>query len=310
MGHLSTPALDTGFFSTAEVGSRDEAEPSISRTVALPNNHYQKPPNLAAGFRSLEISCEGPIRANLVADSITTDSFRIAVETWGGSRLFEASATWIEHKADARDCVFGQFDTQDASDNLPRAATAPDAKTTRKHLVKTDLVPKKYGKVFEFPREFKEPPQVVCWLNRLDLVSGDEHDYKLRAFADDISTTGFSGHLDTWDDGEVHGAAMCWIAFRQGKKRVDSGRFSTTDVRRQTDPRERTTGKVEFPQHFEIVPTVLAALDMIDAAGNADLRIKVSISEVDRTGFRWTLETWDDSTLYAAGASWIALGFR
>jgi hypothetical protein len=44
-------------------------------------------------------------------------------------------------------------------------------------------------------------------------------------------------------------------------------------------------------------------------AGNADLRVAVDVKDVDTQGFRWSLKTFEDSTLYAAGASWIALGF-
>ncbi|KAK5125358.1 hypothetical protein LTR85_000467 [Meristemomyces frigidus] len=306
--HFDRTRPDTGHFSTNEV--RDSEEPclSTSRLIAFPKNHYKQPPNLAAGFSSLDVSCEGPVRANLVADSITASSFRIAVETWGDSALFEASATWVEHKATAKETIFGQFDTQ--TDEPPVAAsTAPRARVTKKHLVQTDPVPRKYGKPFFFPRPFSEPPEVVCWLNRLDLTSSPEHNYKVRAFADGVTTEGFTGHLNTWDDGELHGAAMCWIAFPKRKKHVDSGRFSTNDVRKRTSPRPKTSAKVKFKQRFQRVPTVLAALNMIDAAGNADLRVKLSITEVDLEGFRWTLETWDDSTLYGAGASWIALGF-
>lgn len=308
MVHLDRTRPDTGHFSTSEVRQPEEPCLSTSRLVALPKNHYQVAPNIAAGFSSLDISCEGPIRANLVADSITTSAFRIAVETWGNSTLFEAGATWIEHKATAKECLFDQFDT-DSSEPPAAAATAPKAKITKKHLVNTVPVPKKYGKPFFFPESFKEPPEVICWLNRLDLASGPDHDYKVRAFADGISSEGFTAHLNTWDDGELNGAAMCWIAFPRHKKHVDSGRFSTLDIRKRSSPRPRTTAKVRFKQRFDKVPTVLAALNLIDAAGNADLRVKVSISEVDREGFRWTLETRDDSTLYAAGASWIALGF-
>jgi len=54
---------------------------------------------------------------------------------------------------------------------------------------------------------------------------------------------------------------------------------------------------------------VLAALNMLDMAVNSDLRIRVDIDEVTSRGFRWHLDTWDDSTLYSAAASWIAIGF-
>ena len=311
MVHLKTPGPDEGHFSTEEVKrNKDKPVLAISRIITLPRNHYKEPPNLAAGFTSLDISRETPIRANLVADNITTSEFRISIETWGNSSLYSASACWIEHAAKARDCVFGQFDTQDMSLAPAISATAPHSKITKRHAVRKDPVPKKYGKPFLFPRPFEEPPEVVCWLNRLDLSSGDERDYKVRAFADEVSCDDFVAHLNTWDDGELNGAAMFWIAFPKGKGHVDSGSFSTTSVRKRSDPRPKTTAKVKFKQKFERVPTVLAALNMIDAAGNADLRVKLEIREVNREGFRWTLATWDDSTLYAASASWIALGFH
>jgi hypothetical protein len=53
----------------------------------------------------------------------------------------------------------------------------------------------------------------------------------------------------------------------------------------------------------------LCALNYIDMAGNADLRVAVDVNEIDTQGFGWSLKTSGDSTLYAAGASWIALGF-
>ena len=51
---------------------------------------------------------------------------------------------------------------------------------------------------------------MVCWLNRLDMSSGRDRDYKIRAFADEGDEEGFTVHLNTWDNGELHGAAMCW----------------------------------------------------------------------------------------------------
>ena len=101
---------------------------------------------------------------------------------------------------------------------------------------------------------------------------------------------------------------MCWIAFPKQKRNVDSGKISTNDVRKRTNPRPKTSGKVKFKQRFAQPPTVQAALNAIDAAGNADLRVALHVFDVNEAGFQWTFRTWSDSTLYAAGASWIALG--
>ncbi len=210
MVHLAKSRLDDGHFSTEEVRRREKPALSTSRPIAFTPNHYDEPPNLAAGFSSLDVSCEGPIRANLIADNITKDGFRIAIETWGQSTLYAADGTFIERKATAKECIFGQFDTQDASFSPAKSATAPRAATTRKLAVQTEPVPRKYAKRFDFPQPFKEPVEVVCWLNRLDMSSGRDRDYKIRAFADEGDEEGFTAHLNTWDNGELHGAAMCW----------------------------------------------------------------------------------------------------
>ncbi|KAK4552473.1 hypothetical protein LTR86_010316 [Recurvomyces mirabilis] len=311
MVHIAKARLDDGHFSTEEV--RRSAKPALttSRIIAFQKDQYNEAPNIAAGFDSLNISCEGPIRANLIANEITEDTFRIAIETWGDATLYSASTTWIEHKANAKQCIFGQYDT-----SLDKQIPAKPAPSTKSSPVKTQTskktpasLPQKCAKSITFPQPFTEPPSVICWLNRLDLPSGRDHDYKLRAFPDTITPAGFTAHLNTWDNGSMSGAAMCWIAFPASKRHVDSGRFSTNDVRKRTQPRERTMGRVRFGKKFEVVPTVLAALNAVDVAGNADLRVRVRVEEVSKEGFRWYLQTWGDSTVYSAGASWIALGF-
>ena len=115
MVHLSKPGHDTGHFNTSEVRVKvnNQSSKATSRVIALPKGHYKEPPNLAAGFSYLDVSSEAPIRANLLADQITKDFFRISIETWGDSVLYEGGATWIEHKANAKDAVFGQYDTDE-----------------------------------------------------------------------------------------------------------------------------------------------------------------------------------------------------
>ncbi|PNS18727.1 hypothetical protein CAC42_5266 [Sphaceloma murrayae] len=300
MVHLSKAGPDTGHFNTAEVRSSTKPSPSTSRIIALPSTpsgpYYQSPPNLAAGFNSLHLSSQHPARANLVADSITTSHFRITLETWGSSLLYSGGATWIEHARDARDCLFGQFDTSD----LTSSASSTSSKDQD-----GGVCPRENSKHIRFPRAFKTAPNVVCWLNRLDLPS-EGRNYRLRAHASHVSRQGFTAHIDTWGESRMAGAAMCWIAFPGGKARVDSGEVSTLDVRSWSEGAEETRGEVKFGKRFEKKPTVLVALSMVDAKGEGDLKVLVEVEEVWREGFRWKFE---GEGLCAAGGSWIALGF-
>ncbi|KAI9698893.1 MAG: hypothetical protein M1820_007314 [Bogoriella megaspora] len=358
MVHLSTPQPDTGHFTTLSVRPSTKPSSTVSRTIRFPSNHYTRSPNLAAGFSALDLSSSSSaVRANLVGANITKKTFKILVETWGDSTLHRADATWIEHAKGARECQFGQFDTRDAeegdAEHEARGGTK-DGSGEREGKGRREL-PQEHSLYIEFPHPFKEQPTVIVWLNRLDLKSGEEHNYRINASATNVTTKGFMAHLDTWGDGVMNGAAMAWIAFPSEKRRVASGVVKTADVRSWGNPKEKTSGWVQFPGRLfppprrksgekgvggedkenlgedkenlgevngqtsgevdgkekekEQKPTVLIALKMLDMAGNADLRIKTHATDVTREGFRWHLDTWDDSTLYAAEASWIALGF-
>jgi hypothetical protein len=275
MVHLSKPGRDLGYFCTDEVRSRSQPESITGRTIAFPKNHYKEPPNVAGGFKMLDLSHKAPaVRANLVGSDITPDSFHIALETWDQGVLWAASAQWIEHKAGSKECHFGQFDTRD---------------------VKTRGGGQEWKKRFKFPLQFKggENPAVICWLNRLDMENGEDRNWRINAYATNITPDGATFHIDTWGDSELSGAAMCWIAFPAGKKKVDSGTFSTSEVRPWHEARSRNSKRVRFKEGwFDKPPTVLVGLNLLDMAGNADLRIQVDADDVDHEGFTWHLDTW------------------
>jgi hypothetical protein len=275
MVHLSKPGRDLGYFCTDEVRPRTRPTSITGRTIAFPKNHYKEPPNVAGGFKMLDLSHKAPaVRANLVGSDITPDSFHIALETWDQGVLNAASAQWIEHKSGSKECHFGQFDTRD---------------------VKTRNGGQEWKKRFKFPLQFKggENPAVVCWLNRLDMANGEDRNWRINAYATNITPDGATFHIDTWGDSELNGAAMCWIAFPAGKKKVDSGTFSTSEVRPWHEARSRNSKRVRFKEGwFDKPPTVLVGLNLLDMAGNADMRIQVDADDVDNEGFTWHLDTW------------------
>jgi len=289
--HLPHPAPSLGLFSTLEVRPSSSPYDLTSRLISFPKNNYSSPPHLAGGFSMLHLSSSAPaVRANLVGSHITSSSFRVGLETWDGGILCAAEARWIEHRRGARDCAFGQVDTMEGS-----------------------VLKGSYVKRIKFPKHFKDPPTVVCWLNRIDLGTGPGRLLRLRAGAGDVTTEGAVVRLGTWGQRtEMGGAGMCWIAFRKGKKHVDEGTFGVgarEGVRRKRVGSGGKGWETFREGAFERVPTVVAALEMFDMGGDRDLRIRVIVDEVTKEGFAWRIETWGDSVLNAARVRWIALGF-
>jgi hypothetical protein len=320
--HLDTPGRDLGHFSTLEVRPRSASSQIAltSRTIAFPARNYTAPPNLAAGFSMLDLAIPSPntacpnsfssmssdytactddtdvdsgamaVRANLVGSDITADGFKIGLETWGGGIMRAASATWIEHAAGAKECHFGQIDTMD--DEAPSRS------------IEMNKAGRECVRRIKFPVPFRQKPAVVCWINRLDLAAGKGLKYRLATSCSNVSHDSAIVKVGGWGDcTQVNGAGMCWIAFPAEKRHVDWGRISTdgghsekeNDV--QDSPQRgrirRRRGRERFREGwFRNPPTVLAALNMLDMKGDADLRISVRVEEVTRYGFSWRIDTW------------------
>lgn len=86
-----------------------------------------------------------------------------------------------------------------------------------------------------------------------------------------------------------------------------SGSFNTMDVRPWYIPKTKNKGTAEFQQLFKSIPRVLAAINWLDISNRTNLRLKLEIGDVGVKGLTWQLDAWDDTILYSAGASYIAI---
>src|SRR5262245_4617480 len=97
-----------------------------------------------------------------------------------------------------------------------------------------------------------------------------------------------------------------------GSEDVHSHRIFYEDV--QKDKRTCSVN-VEFKQSFKTTPQVFVALKRIDLGGSITKgpggsidRLWLKTEQETKDGFTLVFETWDDSIVYAASASWIAVG--
>ena len=68
------------------------------------------------------------------------------------------------------------------------------------------------------------------------------------------------------------------------------------------------TTKVTFQSPFEQVPTVTFGHYLLDSKWKTNLRVYTAVSGLTTTGFQISINTWDDTILYAAGVRWMACG--
>ena len=163
----------------------------------------------------------------------------------------------------------------------------------------------KTSRQITFERAYLSPPKVIVWLNSLDLASGKG--WRVSATATDVTPTGFTLHIDSWSDTVIYSAAAAWIAYPSDKAGVVSGSYSTSDVRPWDKPQLYNSGRADFPRGaFQRTPTVLFALNELDIDPGHNLRLRLAVSSVSKDGLDWHVDSWWDTILYSASASFIA----
>jgi len=247
---------------------------------------YSLRPKLAVGLKCLDFDKHTNIRVRTSAYNIRSESFRIDVSSWSDTIMHRADYTWLDAAADDSDFQFGEFDTTD-----DHVWYEPQFQTTSE---------------VKFQHAFDAPPQVIMWLNQLDMDS--KADWRVAAYATDISANSFIVHVDTWGDSLLWSATVTWIAYPAAKAGVFSGNFGTKDLSDLKDP-HTCSCNVDFGNStFTAPPRVLLALNSFEIDRRYNLRVNVRADSITRTGMTWYIDSWGDTVLYAAGGSFIALG--
>jgi len=244
-----------------------------------------KPPVIATGLLQIDVA---KLRIAAAATAIDAAGFTAGLNSWGDSVLYSAASTWLAVAADDPAFQIGQFSTmEDHPWNQPKLQTSRRITFARPYSGGT--------------------PHVVVWLNELD-ITGPQN-VRVNAYVSDIDPAGFTVHIDAWWDTVLYSAGVTWIAYPANRPGVVSGSFNTSDVRPWDQPRAETSGMVAFPGGgFARSPLVALALNTMDIRSGTNLRIVASASDITPTGLRWHLNTWGDTTLYSAAASYIAMG--
>lgn len=279
-----SPAI--GSFDTAELRSPQELRSLTSRMVSFANP-YSVPPSLHIGLTRVDIGKKQNVRVKSYASDIRKDCFNIHVDTWGGTALYGASCTWLEVEADDPDFQFGTFTTLD-----DHPCAKPQMLTTR---------------LIAFPQQYSQPPKVVVWLTGFDIKRNKT--WRVKAYATCITATSFTIHIDTWDDTVLFSGTASWIAYPADKANIYSGSFNTIDVRPSNPTQHMNSAYANFGTGvFSTPPRVILAINSIDISCKRNLRLEARASSVSAAGMTWHLNSWGDTNLYTAGASYIAIG--
>jgi len=261
-----------------------EVQPSSSQN-SLEVKLASSSSNFPIGITSLNIDSSTDLRINAYVDPLIPDSIKVHLNTWDDTILHSASCTWLEISKNDRDLQCGSFSTFD-----DHAREQPEGGASRQ---------------ITFARSYAAPPQVIVWLSQLDFDRRSSA-WRVRGYASDITADTFTIHIDTWLDTVLHGATVSWIAIPSDRSNIASGSYYAQQVPSRQRGQLSTQGTVYFGKTFQRPPRVWAALSMLDI-DNGNLRIKSRTSNISTASMEWSLDGWDDTVVFDAGASYIAI---
>ncbi|KAL8950020.1 MAG: hypothetical protein Q9222_003914 [Ikaeria aurantiellina] len=227
---------------------------------------YDHPPRIPFGLTSLDVGCDKNIRVIASAADIKQDKFTASLNSWADTVLYGASLTYLEAGPGFDYLRTGTFHTTEVS--------------------KWQDHKPQVSKRINFAHPFDGPP---------------------KTFATDIDAKGFTGHIETWDDSVLYQAGITWLAYPGNHPGVASGAFSTDDIRSSTKPQLENSATIKFQgAKFNKTPKVAMALTGLDYDHSKNLRLRLSTSAVTKDAMTWHLQSWSDSRMYRASASYFA----
>lgn len=243
-------------------------------------------PGLVVGLTAVDASCNANVRAKAYTSKIQRDCFTIHVDSWMDTKLYGAGCTWLQIKADDMDFQYGSYHTLEDHN--------------------WDKYPTQNTRKINFQRAYSATPTVVVWLTVIDIGHGGS--WRMRSYATDVTATGFTIHIDSWCDSRLHSAMASWVAYPADRPGIASGNVSTDDIRSWAQPQVYNSAFRAFDAGvFEKPPRVFIALNALNIDRKHNMRLHLEVNNVSAAGMTWHLNAWDETILYSAGASYIAL---
>ena len=86
-----------------------------------------------------------------------------------------------------------------------------------------------------------------------------------------------------------------------------TGSWNTREVRSPRESQLVTTKNITFAKPFSAPPRLPLGFNTLDLGNHANIRVMANAGNITKEGFTASLNTWADSMVYFAGASWLEL---
>lgn len=244
------------------------------------------PRTVLLGITKIDVNI---LRLKAEVRSVADDRAIVNMSTWSSkwtnTEHYGSACSWLSIPPNDIDIQSGRYHTKESR----TSASQPQTKTSSR---------------ITFARPYAAPPKVAVWLNLVN--SEAERNVRVTTWADNITSDGFTIHLDTWDDSKLWVAGATWLAHSAYRTDVRSGQFHTDDVRPGHAAYQVNRGRVSWGvPSMARPPRVFTALRFLDFQQGRNVRLTMETSEVTTTGMTWNLNSWSDTIFYQAGAVFV-----
>jgi len=160
------------------------------------------------------------------------------------------------------------------------------------------------SKDVQYAKPYVAPPRLPMGLSFLDIDRNAN--IRVKTFASNVTSTGFKVSVDSWGDSKLYTGGVSWLELAPANLEYQCGQFSTTDDHPWNQPQLETSRRINFDRPFVTPPNVIVSLNELDMSKDRNWRVTATATDIDTTGFTIHINTWADSVLYSATATWIA----
>lgn len=161
------------------------------------------------------------------------------------------------------------------------------------------------SKTVRFERCYAVPATVVVFFRYLDLWKTTSP-WRVAAYAQDITTTGFTVGALSWGKSSFQNVGVNWIAVPADSEEFRAGTYCTLEVHPRDKLDQKHSRSLAFSSSIRDKPTVFTALNLIVMPESQNLRIKLNQDMISGNGFTWHIDAWSDTKIYAAEAAYVA----
>ncbi|KAK6362668.1 hypothetical protein TWF730_000123 [Orbilia blumenaviensis] len=275
--------LEVGTFNTISA-QRGQSTSSLSRNtkgrLAIINfsNHYDDAPELVMGLNLLNFENSQKLRILPSVGTVRSRQAMLNLKSWNNATQDASGLSWLLLPPGNKEFQWGTFTTKQA----------------------------RTEEAISFSNQYSSDPRVLVFFTTLDIDKSAN--CCIDTYPSEVTTRGFKLNIETWSNTKLLECGVSWVALPAGED-IASGTFNTDDIRASDNLRPNTRGKVAFRAGFTKPPkSLFLALNMLNMEKDTETRIRLYASNITKDEMDWHIDSWGNTTLYAAAATFIAIG--